>query len=244
MIAAKRVVRSGLAMLSCVAIVGAASLARAQAKPADAATPPEDAGKGKPAVAVPPAPAPAGPQAATAAPAPLAAVVRGLFVGTRFTGGYMVLRQKINDPQNWPVLTNQKADEGYGIGTMLQLEVGYDIAPVVAVEALGGVSLVNGTRKDRVRDLGIMFGGLALRLSPAIDPDNRLRAVFALGGGYASADDAVEKPQNGPAVFFNAGIEYYVHVRHFSIGLDISVLAPVSPLRLLVGAGPQVKYTF
>jgi len=33
-------------------------------------------------------------------------------------------------------------------------------------------------------------------------------------------------------------------VRHFSVGLDASVLAPLAPLRLLVAVGPQLKYSF
>ncbi|MBN1962114.1 MAG: adventurous gliding motility protein CglE [Deltaproteobacteria bacterium] len=228
--------RSILAALSFIAIIASAINAQAQAQPkgnteantndAKVATAEEGVEQTRP----------------NRATAPLKAVVRGFFIGTRFSMGYMVLRQKIDDVQNWPVLTQQKKDEGYGLGTMLQLEVGYDITPLIAIEVLGGASLINGTRKDRVRDLGVMFGGLGLRVAPRIN--DRFRAVVAAGAGYANADNAVDEAETGAVAFINGGIEYYVHVRHFSIGIDVTILCPVQPMRLFVGLGPQVKYTF
>jgi hypothetical protein len=181
---------------------------------------------------------------AQAASAP-AAIVRGLFTAMRLDGGYMVARQKIKlsdaEKAQLPASLDGQ-DEGYGAGRMLEVELGYDITPVFAVEALGGVSLVSGTRSDRVRDLGVYFGGLGLRVSPAFS--ERWRFVIAAGAGYADAEDAISPAQRGPAAFGNVGVEYYVHVRHFSVALEASMLAPLQPLRIFVGLGPELKYTF
>ena len=148
--------------------------------------------------------------------------------------------QKIENDPLFPAQNGQS--EGYGAGTTLALEIGFDLSRNIAIEAFGTAGFVSGTRTDRVRDLGLLVGGLALRL--AIPVTDRFHAVLAGGGGYASADNFVEEPERGLAAMFNAGLEYYVHVRHFSFGLDLSVLAPVSPLRVFVALGPQLKYTF
>lgn len=202
---------------------------------------PADASSTVPASAtMPPEASPA--PAAAAPAAPLAAVVRGFFVGTRFGAGYMVKSATIpKEGAQIPVVA-QGQPEKYGVGTMLQLEVGYDLTPEFALEVIGGTSLIGGTRTDYVRDLGLSFGGVAARLSPVID--DRLHLVIAAGAGFGRADNSIDPVESGAVVFLNAGLEYFVHVRHFSVGLDVSVLAPVSPLRVFVGVGPQVKYTF
>jgi hypothetical protein len=158
----------------------------------------------------------------------------------------MVLRQKIKASTATadPAAANYVGkDEGYGRGSMLQFELGYDINPTLAVELLGGQSLVSGTRSDRVRDLSVSYGGLGVRLAPSLKGE-RLRFVVMAGVGYASANDTVEKAEAGAAAFANVGIEYYVHVRHFSVGIDASVMAPLAPMRLFVAVGPQLKYSF
>jgi hypothetical protein len=42
----------------------------------------------------------------------------------------------------------------------------------------------------------------------------------------------------------SGGIEYYAHVRHISFGLDLSVQAPLSPVRVFVGLEPYIRYSF
>ncbi|MFC1612192.1 hypothetical protein ACFL6C_14605, partial [Myxococcota bacterium] len=86
------------------------------------------------------------------------------------------------------------------------------------------------------------FGGTAVRVS--LDITNRLVVVASGGMAYVSASNSVEKSQNGVAALATGGVEYFVHVRHFSVGLEASVLAPFSPFRAFVGISPTVKYTF
>ncbi len=226
---AVRTLRGCAVVALTLVVVGAAGPARAQSagtKVVKAA--PADAGPGTPGAA----------QTPSAPPAPLEAIVRGFFIGARFVGGTMVKSDKI--PATSALVPGQP--EKFGTGTMLQLEMGYDITSALAIELVGGSSFVQGTRGDWVRDLNVVFGGAAVRVAPAIT--DRLRVVVAAGAGYASADNTVEKPQQGAAAFGSLGLEYYVHVRHFSLGLDVSALAPLKPMRVFVGLGPQVKYTF
>jgi hypothetical protein len=181
------------------------------------------------------------PKAQAETPAPLAAIVRGLYVEARLGGGYMVAEQKI--PKNdkyYPELSGKP--ERLGPGTMMHLALGVDLLDAVALQAVGGSTLVSSTRKTRVRDLGLVFGGAGLRFS--LPMSERLRFVVAAAGVYVQSDNGVEKAETGAGAFGNLGLEYFVHVRHFSIGLDASVLAPFSPARVFVGLGPQIKYTF
>ena len=38
----------------------------------------------------------------------------------------------------------------------------------------------------------------------------------------------------------NAGIEYYVHVRHFSVGIELTTITQLEPLRSFVGINPSM----
>ena len=40
------------------------------------------------------------------------------------------------------------------------------------------------------------------------------------------------------------GFEYFVHVRHFSVGADVTAFATTVPHRVFVGLVPRMKYTF
>ncbi|MBI5512048.1 MAG: adventurous gliding motility protein CglE [Deltaproteobacteria bacterium] len=172
-------------------------------------------------------------------PAAMLAVVRGLYVEGRVGGGYMVKNAPFKPDPAFPLAGGS---EGLGPGSLVHLAAGYDLTPFLAIEAVGGATLVSGTRTDKVRDLGVLFGGLGAR--GAIDVGDRLKVLVSAGVAYASAKNEVEKADKGVAAMGGVGVEYYVHVRHFSVGVELSVFAPVSPLRVFVGLAPQVKYTF
>jgi hypothetical protein len=184
---------------------------------------------------------PAAPAAQSEATAPLEAVVRGLFVEARVGGGYMVTGQNVPDDERYYIGLRGKSEQ-LGPGALMHLALGIDLVDVLAFQVVGGSTVVSGTRTDRVRDLGLVFGGAGLRLSlPAGD---RLNVVIGAAGVYVRSDDGVAPAQTGAGGFANLGLEYFVHVRHFSVGIDLSVLAPFTPQRLFVGLGPQIKYTF
>lgn len=178
--------------------------------------------------------------AAEAAPASMEAVVRGLYVETRVGAGYAVVGSTIPADATYPTLEGES--EGLGSGSIVRLGVGYDLTDLFAIEGTGAMALVSTRRQDRVRDLALVVGGLGARLGIAVA--ERLRVLVSIGGGYAQVDNGVEAPEAGPAAFGGLGVEYYVHVRHFSVGLDLSVLAPMSPMRVFVSLAPQIKYSF
>jgi len=87
--------------------------------------------------------------------------------------------------------------------------------------------VASGDRADKVRDLGMMYGGLGGRIALRIQ--DRLDFLLTPGVIYVQADNTVEKPQAGMGAYLDLGLEYYVHVRHFSVGLVLTVVARCSP---------------
>lgn len=171
--------------------------------------------------------------------APLAAVVRGLFLEMRVGGGYAVVDADVPSDPAFPDL---EGSEGLGSSMLMGMSLGYDVHEAFAVEVLAGASLVSGTRQDRVRDLALFYGGVGLR--GAFELTERTRIAIGAGGGFVRADNAVEAVESGPALLGTFGLEYFAHVRHFSLGLDANVLAALSPSRVVVGLTPKLKYTF
>lgn len=171
--------------------------------------------------------------------APLAAVVRGLFIETRVGGGYAVVDADVPADPAFPELDGS---EGLGSSMLMGMSLGYDVNESFAVEVLAGASLVSGTRRDRVRDLALFYGGVGLR--GAFSVSERTSVTLGAGGGFVRADNAVEAVESGPALLGTFGVEYFAHVRHFSVGLDANVLAALAPSRVIVGLTPKLKYTF
>lgn len=173
---------------------------------------------------------------------PIASVVRGFYIEAKVTGGYTVADQKV--PQSlassYPSAAGQKEKLGGTAG--LQLNVGYDLSDNIALQLVGGELFASGRRSDVVRDLSIAYGGVQARV--AFDLTDRLDLLASAGVAYASQNNQVEKAETGAAILGGIGFEYYVHVRHFSVGLELSALAPMSPSRVFVGLSPQIKYTF
>ena len=176
--------------------------------------------------------------------APIASVVRGFYIEAKGTGGYTVSDQKVpNTPSlaaAYPQAVGQKEKLGSIAG--LQLNIGYDLTHNVALQVVGGNLFATGRRTDVVRDLSIAYGGVQARV--AFDLTDRLNLLASAGVAYASQNNRVEPADKGAAILGGIGIEYYVHVRHFSVGLELSALAPTSPSRVFVGLSPQIKYTF
>jgi len=177
----------------------------------------------------------------------LKSVVRGLYADARVGGGYVIKDANV-DPD--PVYPNMKGSEALGAGSMLVVGVGYDLSDSIALEALGGSVLAAGNRGEKVRDLVFVFAAAGARLAFEIKP--RLNFSISAGVGYVSADDGVAASRAGVAALLGAGIEYYVHVRHFSVGLDLlipafftkSAATGEQQSRILVAVTPRLKYTF
>jgi hypothetical protein len=186
-----------------------------------------------------PAAAPTKKEAVVAPTVDLEAVLRGLFFEARVGGGYAVFGQNIKVDPNFPAV---KGSEKLGGGVLVNMGLGYELTRSFALQLAGGATLISGHNSGRVRDLGIVYGGAAVRFASELG--SRFDFVGSLGAGYASANNSVEKAESGPAVFASGGVEYFVHVRHFALGADLFVLVPVQPARAFIGIGPRVKYTF
>jgi len=176
--------------------------------------------------------------------APLASVVRCFYIEAKGTGGYTVVDQKIpNTPSlaaSYPQAVGQKEKLGGTAG--LQLNVGYDLSDNIALQLVGGELFASGRRSDVARDLSLAYGGIQARV--AFDLTDRLDVLASAGVAYGSQNNQVEKADKGAGILGGIGLEYYVHVRHFSVGLELSAIAPTSPSRVFIGLSPQIKYTF
>lgn len=174
----------------------------------------------------------------------IASVERGFYIEAKATGGYTVSDQKISQEaavnSAFPQTAGQSEQLGGTAG--LQLNVGYDLTNNVAMQVVLGELFASGRRSDVVRDLAVAYGGVQGRV--ALDMTERFKVLFSGGVAYASQSNLVEKHTGGAAVLGGVGFEYYVHVRHFSVGLELSGFAPLSPTRVFVGLSPMIKYTF
>lgn len=241
-------------LLCMVAVLTAAPVVRAAAPSANPAAPPASVpippspstpGSTPPEVKKEPGPAAKDANAllASAQPteaAPLEEIVHGFFMQMRVGGGYMVKGSTIPQDNAFPTL--QGASESFGSGPAVDFALGYEVADTVALQLIGGMTFSGGRRTDRVRGLAITYGGAGIRL--AIPMSERLNLVIAPNIAYASSSTAVEAAMDGLMVVLNGGFEYYVHVRHISVGADLSVQAPFDPLRIFVGILPYIRYAF
>ena len=140
----------------------------------------------------------------------------------------------------YPTLNGQ--GECLSTASGVDLSLGYDVTDNVGIHVTGGVLAAVGCRNDRVRALGIAYGGLGARFRLALS--ERLHVAISPQIAYARTDNGVEKAKTGALIGIAGGIEYYVHVRHFSIGAELALLAPLSPTRVVLGLQPHVRYTF
>jgi hypothetical protein len=173
----------------------------------------------------------------------LRAIVHGFYIEGQVGGGYALVSAKVApvpDP-TYPGLRSGDT-EALGAGAVLQVAIGYDLVSKLALELVGGASMITGGRTDKVRDLALAYAGAAARL--ALPLSERTNVLVGLGGAYVQADDAVDPKTSGFGVLGRLGVEYYLHVRHFSAGASVQVLAPLSPQRLLVSLTPHLRYTF
>ncbi len=181
--------------------------------------------------------------AATVATAPgeLKAIVHGLHMATWMGGGYTTGAPVTDDIQG--NYTNLSGTEGDGPTAMIGLQLGFDISDNLALELLGGMSFVSNGRTDKVRDLAMTYGGAGVRARLSAFSE-RLQLTGAGGALFISQYNGVEDADAGPGVLLRVGVEYFVHVRHFSVGVDLMVLLPLAPFHASITAAPFVRYTF
>ncbi|MEM6733267.1 MAG: adventurous gliding motility protein CglE [Myxococcota bacterium] len=231
--------RLAVALLPFV-VVSFAGNAQAQdeevlAAPVDEPEDPDD-------IVVPPAAETAEVDQDADAPAALQSIVRGLYLDARVGGGFGVVSAEIPTPD--PIFSQIQAGETeeLGGGAQVGFHLGYDVTEALAIEIVSGGTFISGRRTDRVRDVGLLYGGVGARFS--FELERRLNLTVGGAAIFAAADNGVEDTETGVGLLASGGIEYYVHVRHFSVGIDLNAVAPFSPSRVFIGLTPRLKYTF
>lgn len=110
-------------------------------------------------------------------------------------------------------------------------------APDVQVSLVtGGVKLVY-PMSDRLEVQGLFAGGVMLS-NPA--PEQ----IFQFNQDKQLADPTSVEAGSSPIFGFGAGIEYYTHLRHFSVGANAAVWIVPGPGGMMATVFPTIKYTF
>jgi hypothetical protein len=154
-------------------------------------------------------------------------------------------------------LFGPKASKGSALtlGRTMGLSVGGDIANVVALSVL-----VLGTHSDTPQGFEssgasnmkgdfstLILGAMAKVYLPGIQDQNGIQRVFVYlrgGAGTAFIGPKSFYPGNDFVLFGGGGIEYFTHLRHFSIGIDADFLVGVSYLGAGLMLSPNLRYTF
>jgi hypothetical protein len=181
-----------------------------------------------------------GAKATAQAQAALEEVVHGGFIEMRAGGGYTVKSSSIPYDPTFPQLKD--ASESFGAGTQIDFALGYEVTDDLALQLVGGMAMISGQRQDWVRGLSLGYGGAGVRLSMPLR--DRLNLVIAPSFVYCYQSLAVDAATKGAGVMASVGFEYFVHVRHFSLGADINGLVALTPMRAFVGFVPHIRYTF
>ena len=173
-------------------------------------------------------------------------VERGFFTG--FEVGYLSLfKTPVADPAKFPFAkTDGKAEGGRAGGLLVGTTLGYDLSRrlAVALYALGG----NARASLNYGAFSVLSAGGDIRLAlfGSSDTYGVERLYFYVHG---RAGLLITRPEgllgtNDVYVAGGPGLEYFTHLRHFSVGLaaDVAYLTKAKAAGLTVT--PTVRYTF
>jgi len=149
---------------------------------------------------------------------------------------------------------------GVGWGTLVGVSLGYDFTPVVGLGffawglALSPPSNYQGLESNPTvsGDLTGILPGLELVLHLPLSSDrsevDRLFLNIAAGGGalFLNPNGLVSTKGTLPAAMADLGLEYFTHLRHFSLGLALDGLAAFQSGGSLYGGALSVfaRYSF
>lgn len=179
--------------------------------------------------------------------------MRGLSLQMHVGGGYWALNRKIPPNTTYPTLSGKS--EMVGAGPSIDGVLGLDVLPFMAVQIAGGMTLGGARRTDYMHSLAASYGAVGLRFNIPLshlrrgavekNPTNdRWFLNITPSFAYFTQNDEIDAPKSGAGVLLAAGLEYAAHVRHFSLGADLVVQAPLAPTRVFIGIMPHVRYTF
>jgi hypothetical protein len=175
--------------------------------------------------------------------AKLREVERGLSVGVE-GGGLLFFKPK-------------GTDSGLSFGRSLGISLGVDLSEAfsLGVVAMGinvdAPSDLQGTGSAQPPRKGdftpFIFGGeLKVALLAQPDPNGVKRLFVYLKGGAGTAFISPKDfyPGNDVVAFAGGGIEYFTHLRHFSIGIEADLIMGFNYLGAGTMVSPSLRYTF
>lgn len=174
-------------------------------------------------------------------------VERGFFLGAE--GGSLFL-------------FSPSASENSGLspGRIMGLSIGGDLGSYVALSlfVLGTHSDTPAGFKsaDKIPNSNIAMGGdfstlivgaMAKAYVLQVSDDNGVKRLLGyLRGGAGSAFISPKNfyASNDVVILGGAGVEYFTHLRHFSLGIDVDFIMGLSHLGAGVMIAPNLRYTF
>ncbi|MGI5864138.1 MAG: adventurous gliding motility protein CglE [Myxococcales bacterium] len=142
---------------------------------------------------------------------------------------------------------------GLSMGQSLGVTVGADIGEMLSVGLLvlgshidtpAGFASESGMRGDfSALTLGA-FAKVNLYGTPDANGIKRLFINVHAGGGLGLMGPKNVYPSSDVVVMGGAGLQYFTHLRHFSIGLDADFLFGISNMGPGAMLSPYVRYTF
>lgn len=148
-----------------------------------------------------------------------------------------------------------KSGSGFSPGRSVGLSVGTDLGEFISIGALllsaqtDTPSDFVGSGKESMKGdfSSFLVGGvLKANLLKKADSNGSKRFFITarVGGGYALLSPKGFYPANDGVVLVGMGIEYYTHLRHFSIGFQTDFVRGFSYLGSGIMVNPLLRYTF
>ena len=136
-------------------------------------------------------------------------------------------------------------------GTRMGMRLGFDILNNIAADVFVLANFNQGLiNQDAIND-GVLTGDLA-HFAPGVGvrfafvTTDRVFAYARVGAGYALWFPAELAGGALGSVHTDAslGIEYYTHLRHISVGVEVDFQALIAPMAFGFAVYPTFKYTF
>lgn len=136
-------------------------------------------------------------------------------------------------------------------GTRIGMRLGFDILNNIAADVFVLANFNQGVIDQKALQDGVLSGDIAhfapgLGLRFAFVTTDRVFAFARVGAGYALwfpsqlAGGAVGSVHTDASL----GIEYYTHLRHISLGVEVNFQALIAPMAFGFAVYPTFKYTF
>jgi len=144
---------------------------------------------------------------------------------------------------------------GFTTGRTFSFNLGYEISDIISIAVLvmsthanPPSTYVSDGPTAMTGDFSSTIFGATVKVSFYGHPDSnavkRLYVYARAGGGYALMDPKNYFNGGDIVILGGAGIEYFTHLRHLSLGLDANFLFGVNHMGPGFTVTPNLRYTF